>query len=224
MDDHKELSLSWTKHQSTLINALATLLDAQTLVDCKIGAEGKFITAHKVVLSACSSYFAAQFQEHTEICPIVLLRGVKYQELRNLIDYMYRGEVTVTSVELEGLLKLGESLQFKGFVAGPNSEASEHGRGGPDTPEQSRKRLRPDSCGDEVSTSSYSPTADDLSDSSDSSFEQASTFRPQEMPTIIWRTARMAKNLRLQTNDVITDNVQPLSQGTQGLRRHSTIF
>ncbi|BFF95586.1 longitudinals lacking protein [Drosophila madeirensis] len=224
MDDQKELILSWTKHQSTLINALATLLDTQTLVDCKIGAEGKFITAHKVILSACSGYCAAQFQEHKEICPIVLLKDVKYQELRNLIDYMYRGVVNVTSVELEGLLKLGVSLQFKGFVAGPNSEVSEHGRGGPDTPEQSRKRHRPDSSGDEVSPPSYSPTADDLSDSSDSSFEQATTFRPQEMPTIIWKTARMANNLRLQTNDGITDNVQPQSQGTQGLCRHSTSF
>lgn len=58
MEDDQQFCLRWNNHQSTLISVFDTLLENGTLVDCTLAAEGKFIRAHKVVLSACSPYFA----------------------------------------------------------------------------------------------------------------------------------------------------------------------
>lgn len=57
MEDDQQFCLRWNNHQSTLVAVFDTLLENGTLVDCTLAAEGKYLNAHKVVLSACSPYF-----------------------------------------------------------------------------------------------------------------------------------------------------------------------
>lgn len=52
----QQFCLRWNNHQSTLISVFDTLLENGTLVDCTLAAEGQYLKAHKVVLSACSPY------------------------------------------------------------------------------------------------------------------------------------------------------------------------
>lgn len=47
--------------------------------------------------------------------PIFILKDVKYQELKAMMDYMYRGEVNISQDQLGALLKAAESLQIKGL-------------------------------------------------------------------------------------------------------------
>lgn len=63
MEDDQQFCLRWNNHQSTLISVFDTLLENGTLVDCTLAAEGKFLKAHKVVLSACSPYFAVSLKK-----------------------------------------------------------------------------------------------------------------------------------------------------------------
>ncbi|XP_034653820.1 longitudinals lacking protein isoform X5 [Drosophila subobscura] len=140
MDDDQQFCLRWNNHQSTLISVFDTLLENETLVDCTLAAEGKFLKAHKVVLSACSPYFATLLQEQYDKHPIFILKDVKYQELRAMMDYMYRGEVNISQDQLAALLKAAESLQIKGLsdnrtgggssAVAPKPESSQHHRGG----------------------------------------------------------------------------------------------
>ena len=58
MASDQQFCLRWNNHQNTLVSILDSLLDSGTLVDCTLAAEGRFLQAHKVVLSACSPYFA----------------------------------------------------------------------------------------------------------------------------------------------------------------------
>ncbi|XP_017106698.2 longitudinals lacking protein, isoforms H/M/V isoform X8 [Drosophila bipectinata] len=137
MDDDQQFCLRWNNHQSTLISVFDTLLENETLVDCTLAAEGKFLKAHKVVLSACSPYFATLLQEQYDKHPIFILKDVKYQELRAMMDYMYRGEVNISQDQLAALLKAAESLQIKGLSdnrtgggSAPKPEATQqHHRG-----------------------------------------------------------------------------------------------
>ncbi|XP_063707802.1 longitudinals lacking protein, isoforms F/I/K/T-like isoform X2 [Culicoides brevitarsis] len=115
MDDDQQFCLRWNNHQSTLISVFDTLLENGTLVDCTLAAEGKFLKAHKVVLSACSPYFAALLSQQYDKHPIFILKDVKFQELRAMMDYMYRGEVNISQDQLAALLKAAESLQIKGL-------------------------------------------------------------------------------------------------------------
>jgi len=53
--------------------------------------------------------------QHDEKHPIVILKDVKFQELKAMVDYMYHGEVNISQDQLGALLKAAESLQIKGL-------------------------------------------------------------------------------------------------------------
>ncbi|XP_054288098.1 sex determination protein fruitless-like isoform X4 [Macrosteles quadrilineatus] len=111
----QQFCLRWNNHQSTLISVFDTLLENGTLVDCTLAAEGQYLKAHKVVLCACSPYLEALLSQHYEKHPIVILKDVKFSELKSMMDYMYRGEVNISQDQLGTFLKAAESLQIKGL-------------------------------------------------------------------------------------------------------------
>lgn len=45
------------------------------------------------------------------------MNGVHYENLKQVIDFMYYGEVRVVEENLESLLKLAETLQVKGLCS-----------------------------------------------------------------------------------------------------------
>lgn len=93
------------------------MLRDESLVDVTLAcSEGHSIRAHKVVLSACSSYFQTLFVDHPSRHPIVILKDVRFTELRTLIEFMYKGEVNVEYCQLSALLKTAESLKVKGLA------------------------------------------------------------------------------------------------------------
>lgn len=69
-----------------------------------------------MVLSACSPYFQALFVNHEEKHPIVILNGVPYADMKSLLDFMYRGEVSVDQERLTAFLRVAESLRIKGLT------------------------------------------------------------------------------------------------------------
>uniref|UniRef100_A0A182SMK6 BTB domain-containing protein n=1 Tax=Anopheles maculatus TaxID=74869 RepID=A0A182SMK6_9DIPT len=140
MDDDQQFCLRWNNHQSTLISVFDTLLENGTLVDCTLAAEGKFLKAHKVVLSACSPYFATLLSQQYDKHPIFILKDVKFQELRAMMDYMYRGEVNISQDQLAALLKAAESLQIKGLSDNRSSSSSASGTGGGVHSQQQQKQ------------------------------------------------------------------------------------
>ncbi|XP_032520463.2 longitudinals lacking protein, isoforms F/I/K/T-like isoform X1 [Danaus plexippus] len=115
MDDDQQFCLRWNNHQSTLVSVFDTLLVKEIHVDCTLAAEGRTLKAHKVVLSACSPYFESVLSEQFDKHPIIILKDVKFAELRAMMDYMYRGEVNISQDQLAALLKAAESLQIKGL-------------------------------------------------------------------------------------------------------------
>lgn len=109
--------LRWNNHQSNLLGVFSQLLRDESLVDVTLAcSEGTTIRAHKVVLSACSSYFQTLFVDHPSRHPIVILKDVRFSELRTLVEFMYKGEVNVEYCQLSALLKTAESLKVKGLA------------------------------------------------------------------------------------------------------------
>lgn len=69
-----------------------------------------------MVLSACSPYFQALFINHPEKHPIVILKDITYADMKSLLDFMYRGEVSVDQERLTAFLRVAESLRIKGLT------------------------------------------------------------------------------------------------------------
>ncbi|XP_054269854.1 zinc finger protein 628-like isoform X2 [Macrosteles quadrilineatus] len=199
--------LRWNNHQNNLLGVFSQLLQDESLVDVTLAcAEGHSIRAHKVVLSACSSYFQSLFVDHPGRHPIVILKDVCFSELRTLVEFMYRGEVNVEYCRLSALLKTAESLKVKGLAemthlrgagaAPPRQDDSEPPRAPeqppasitprPDTPPTTNPTTPPDAADHDAR--SRSPEAeDDLSsgpsDMTISRLPSPHTTEPQPGPS-----------------------------------------
>ncbi|XP_019873925.1 protein tramtrack, beta isoform isoform X3 [Aethina tumida] len=108
--------LRWNNHQSNLLSVFDQLLHDESFVDVTLAVEGQLLRAHKMVLSACSPYFQALFVNHPDKHPIVILKDVPYSDMKCLLDFMYRGEVSVDQDRLTAFLRVAESLRIKGLT------------------------------------------------------------------------------------------------------------
>uniref|UniRef100_T1HY62 BTB domain-containing protein n=1 Tax=Rhodnius prolixus TaxID=13249 RepID=T1HY62_RHOPR len=109
-------SLRWNNHQSHLLTAFDTLLQNETLVDVTLVCEETSFKAHKVVLSACSPYFQRIFSETPCKHPVIVLKDLRGWEVQAIVDFMYRGEISVGQEQLSSLIKAAESLQVRGLA------------------------------------------------------------------------------------------------------------
>jgi len=108
--------LKWNQHTTNLIKNLTEMVVDQQIVDVTIAVDGSSIKAHKIVLSACSNYFKELFMANPCKHPIVILKDIKINEIRAIMDWMYRGEVNVAQNQLSSLLKTAEILRVKGLA------------------------------------------------------------------------------------------------------------
>ncbi|KAL0851852.1 hypothetical protein ABMA28_000150 [Loxostege sticticalis] len=114
----EQFSLRWNDFHSNLSQSFHALLEGEDLVDVTLAAGGQYVHAHKLILSVCSPYFKELFKMNPCEHPIVILKDVAHQELRQLLQFMYKGEVHVRQQELSGFLHSAELLQVKGLTGG----------------------------------------------------------------------------------------------------------
>ena len=112
----QQYCLRWNNHQHNLLSVFEDLLHHEAFVDVTLACEGLQLKAHKMVLSACSPYFQSMLYGTPDRHPIVFLRDVRYHEMKALLEFMYRGEVSVDQDNLSSLLKVAEGLKIKGLA------------------------------------------------------------------------------------------------------------
>nr|CAD7601084.1 unnamed protein product [Timema genevievae] len=113
-----QLIISWyhtEQYQHSHSRVFMDHLSSEQLVDCTLSCQGQFLKAHKMVLSACSPYFQELFRQHQIPHPIIIMNGMKFIDIKLVVEFMYRGEIKVLEAELEGLLAAAETLQVKGL-------------------------------------------------------------------------------------------------------------
>ncbi|KAK8776091.1 hypothetical protein V5799_030552 [Amblyomma americanum] len=98
-----------------MLAAFQQLLSNEALVDVTLACEGQSLKAHKMVLSACSPFLQALFVENPCKHPIVILKDMRYMDLKAIVDFMYRGELNVSQDHLTALLKAADTLKVKGL-------------------------------------------------------------------------------------------------------------
>ncbi|XP_012269916.1 protein tramtrack, beta isoform-like isoform X2 [Athalia rosae] len=113
----QQYCLRWNNHRSNLLTVFDELLQNEAFTDVTLAVDGgASVKCHKMVLAACSSYFQTLFIDLPCKHPVVVLKDVKYIEIKAILEYMYRGEVNVAQEQLGGLLKVAEALKVKGLV------------------------------------------------------------------------------------------------------------
>jgi len=152
--------VKWDKHEQNMIEAFQRQrknehpcnldFDYDLTLACE---DHQLLQAHKIVLSAGSSFFERILERYKHPSPLIYLRGVKSNQMELLLDLMYSGEAIVGQDMLESFLVIGGELGVRGLVN--TKSCSEN------APEETRQ------------TSSMRELQKDLSDKN---FQQCSTI------------------------------------------------
>lgn len=112
----KTLNVTWDDHLQNLSGLFQELYDNKKLVDVTLYCSGGILKAHRIVLSACSPYFSKIFQE-IEVTqpPIIILKGISYDEMHQLLEFMYKGSINILEQDLPSLIQAGSYLEIKGM-------------------------------------------------------------------------------------------------------------
>ncbi|GIX76039.1 protein bric-a-brac 1 [Caerostris extrusa] len=99
-----------------MVDEFKNLLSSQLMTDVTLACDGMSIKAHKIVLSACSPLFHSLLLENPCKHPIIILQDMKFNDLKNIIEFMYHGEVNISQDQLATLLNNGAKLMVKGLA------------------------------------------------------------------------------------------------------------
>lgn len=123
----QEFCLKWNNHRTTILSVMDTLLEEESLVDVTLSADGQFLRAHRVILSACSPYFRTLFKSSflNEKHPVIIMKDVDFDNLKALVEYMYKGEANVPQHMLPSFIQTAESLQVRGLAEGASKQKLE---------------------------------------------------------------------------------------------------
>lgn len=122
--------LKWNDFENNVSTAFQELREDRDFFDVTLACEGNQLEAHKVgwmdicflicetkqilrqvILSACSPFFRGVLKRNPHNHPLLYLRGIKYESILAVLNFMYNGEVNIAQAELSSFLAVAEDLQ-----------------------------------------------------------------------------------------------------------------
>ena len=112
----EKLFLQWNDFRDNVSSAFGDLRDDQEFTDVTLACEdGQQVEAHKVVLIASSPFFLNLLRKNKHPHPLVFMKGVQYEDLVSMVDFLYNGEASVYQENLDSFLAMAEELRLKGL-------------------------------------------------------------------------------------------------------------
>ena len=114
----EKFCLKWNDFQSTVSQSFYSLRQEKEFFDVTVVSEDELqLSAHKLVLSACSSFFKNIFKKNVHASPLIYLSGISSSNLKNVLDYIYCGEVQLFQDQLESFFEVAKKLKISGLLA-----------------------------------------------------------------------------------------------------------
>ena len=79
--------------------------------------------AHKVILASTSSFFMKILGKNKHSHPLIYMKGIKFDELNALVDYIYKGKVSIPAEDLDNFLQATKELGLEAIENVPQSSA-----------------------------------------------------------------------------------------------------
>ena len=123
----EKFCLKWNDFQSTVSQSFSSLRKEKDFFDVTLVSDDEVqISAHKVVLSACSSFFKSILKTNNHPQPLIYLSGVSSMNLGFVLDYMYQGELDIYQNHLDAFLDTAQKLKISGLLANDSSFKNEN--------------------------------------------------------------------------------------------------
>ena len=119
----EKFCLKWNDFQSTVSQSFRSLRQEEDFYDVTLVSEDELqLSAHKLVLSACSSFFKNILKKNVHASPLIYLSGVSSSNLKNILDYIYCGEVQLFQDQLDSFLDAAQKLKISGLLTTASME------------------------------------------------------------------------------------------------------
>ena len=113
----EKFSLKWNDFHSNVSKSFGLFRSEEYLHDVRLMTEDYHeVSAHRLVLSACSEYFRNIFKNSKKQDTLICLDGVADEDLKNVLDYIYLGEAQIFQDKLNRFLKVAEKLKLEGLL------------------------------------------------------------------------------------------------------------
>ena len=117
----EKLCLQWNDFKDVVNTAFGNLRGDTDFIDVTLACEdGRQLKAHKVVLAAMSPFFQEILKRNQHPHPLIYLRGLKLDDLKAILDFLYCGEANVFQENLDSFLAIAEEFQLKGLMGHNN--------------------------------------------------------------------------------------------------------
>merc|ERR1712126_319590 len=118
--------LKWNDFHSNISKSFTQLRHEDDFFDVTLVSDDQDqISAHKVVLSASSEYFKNILRKYKHPNPLLCLEGINSNELKNILDYLYNGEVKIFQEDLNRFLNVAERFKLEGLMSNEGGSVSD---------------------------------------------------------------------------------------------------
>lgn len=115
MPTNKAFDLNWSDHIQNMSGLFHNLYENNKLVDVTLSCLEGSLRAHKMILSICSPFFQRILEENPCKHPVLILQKTSLRDLKQLLDFMYTGKISVPENELSSLIQTADDLDVKGL-------------------------------------------------------------------------------------------------------------
>ena len=120
----EKFSLKWNDYLVNVTKKFSSLRNEEEFSDVTlVSSDKRQVSAHKVVLSSSSDYFKTILQNNNKSKDIILcLENISHEELNNMLDYVYNGEVNIEQDQLDRFLTIAQRFQLEGLISDKSGE------------------------------------------------------------------------------------------------------
>ena len=121
----EKFCLKWNDFENNVSKTFSQLRGESELFDVTlVGQDQKKVSAHRLVLSACSNFFKNIFYDNNSHSqPLLYLDEVDSEDINKMLDYMYKGEVKIMQDHLDRFLHISNKFQLEGLLGGEEGNA-----------------------------------------------------------------------------------------------------
>ena len=118
----EKFCLKWNDFESNISSAFRDLKADKDFFDVTLACDEDQLSAHKVILSACSPFFKNLLRRNQHPHPLLYLKGISFTGIQSVLNFMYYGEVNIAQEDLNNFLMVAEELQVKGLTQNQRQE------------------------------------------------------------------------------------------------------
>ena len=81
-----------------------------------VSMDGQDFKAHKVILSSSSNFFNHVFLRNSQPNLVLYLKGINYQQLEQIMEFIYNGQCEVNEEELHSFMETAIELKIEKLI------------------------------------------------------------------------------------------------------------